>query len=408
MPATFANLLKCSLGTSEFQLADWAYKAEPILKDGQRTGTKHTVEGEGWVEASSESILATRIAAAVASFVISGQNFVVYGHGGVTMLELLAAQCSDGGPHITVEVLKQKPGAALKKDFKFTVVTDQGGDSTDPNKVTNTYKVQTVTRPDGLKVMTASGELVGKRVGPHFDSIIIPFFDGLAPAPNVPVIRFDANAADDKATYSIEYSQLASALPVTPAGTTVVEGELVTGKDRDPQMRQTKSISFDFLVDGDPIVVRDTIRATLGVTPFHERFEVTAHKEVRVRGEFVAVEAANADDLIGWEQTVERLQGEDVPLKVATWPGIDPLIYRGEKPAVTLMQKGSALGLGRFPKPPAPLFPNDLAEKPRLVNVDINSVEKRTEWEYRFVFVSEPKVTLAQLARPLPPVFELP
>lgn len=406
MSATFANLLKCSLGTAEFQLADWAYKAEPILKDGQRTGTKHTVDGEGWIEGASESILASRIAAAVASFIISGQNFTIWGFGGVAMLELLAAQCSDGGPHVTVEVQKQKPGAMLKKEFKFTVSADQGGDSTDPNKVTNTYKVATVTRPDGLLVRTVSGELVGKKVGAHFDSIIVPFFNGMAPTPNVPVIRFDANAADDKATYSIEYSQLAKALPATPAGTTIVEGELVTGKDRDPQMRQVKSISFDFLVEGDPVVVRDLIRATLGVTPFQERFEVTAHKEVRVRGEFVALEAANADDLIGWEQTIERVQGEDTPLKVATWPGIDPLIYRGEKPAVTLVQKGSALGLGKFPKPPAPLFPKDLAEKPRVINADINAVEKRTEWEYRFVFVSEPTVPLTSIARPATPVFE--
>lgn len=406
MAAVFQNLLKCSLGTAEFQLADWAYKAEPILKDGQRSGTKHIVEGEGWVEASSESTLATRIAAAVASFTISGQDFVIHGFGGVKMLELLAAQCSDGGPHITVEVLKQKPGAALKKDFRFTVVADQGGDSTESNKVTNTYKVQTVTRPDDLVVMTASGELVGKAARAYFDASVVPFFDALAPTPNVPVIRFDANAAGDKATYSIEYSQLARALPIAPAGTVIVEGEVITGKDRDPQYRQTRTISFDLLVDGDPIVVRDLIRATLGVTPFQERFEVTAHKEVRVRGEFVALEAANADDLIFFEQSIERVRGEDTPLKVATWPGIDPLIYRGEKPAITLVQRGSAVGLGKFPKAPAAMFPGELAEKPRIVNSHLDAVQKRTEWEYRMVFVAEPTVALASLGRPLTPQFE--
>lgn len=414
MPATFVNFLSCSLGGSEFQLEDWAYRVEPILKEGLRTGTKHTVEGEGWVEASSESTLASRMATAIASFIISGQNFIVYGLGGVKVLEILSAACSDGGPHITVEILKQKPGAALKKDFRFVLTADQGGDSTDPSKVTNTYKVKTITRPDGLKVMTASGELVGKGTRAYFDATVVPFFNGLAPVPNVPVVEFDANAAGDKASYRLEYSQLAAQLPIV-AGATIVDGDLTTSTERDDQMRKLTTYAFDFLITGDPMKVRDQIRASLPTTPIRERFETTFHKEVRVRGEFQVLSDADGNflkdgqGLLNWEQELEVERGEEFPIEVETSPVLDPLLYQAEKVPTQVLQRGSAIGLGKFVKEPPMLFPGDIAQRPRITYKTISTFEYQTSWEYRFTFRSPPSIDgalLAKLARPAAPEFK--
>lgn len=412
--AEFDSLLDCTLGTTSFQLVDYAYKEEAVVEEGKgKTGAKITISGEGYVSAASAAAFAAALLATQAGFRSSGQNFYITGLGGNYEVILLAAQCVDGGPHCSFEMLPQGDGAALVKPFRFTLTATTTGNS-DPSNTdpTNSYKTTITTRPDGLREVGISGELVGPGCSDFYEDTVLPFFEGLYPvAAWVPLLSFERNQSDDRATYNLRFTELQEAFPVVGATASIVDGEVTSGDERDEQMRLVRSVSFDFLITGDPIKVRDLMRAALLTTPIRERFEVSRHKETRIRGEFTLLldVTGKADGLLNWEQELEVERGERAPLKAETDEVNDPMIYQDQKVETVIVQRGSATGLGKFVKEAPILFPDDMSANPRITYRAANGFEFVTTWEYRYIFSSVPSIdaaVLKGLARPQTPEFK--
>src|SRR5687767_7592673 len=103
MPRPFDSLLSLNIGGAHAQLHDYSLFSEPLVKEKRgRTGTHVRLEGEGCIEAAdTSSAFGAAIAAAVASFTLSGQNITVTEFGGSVVVQILAAQCVEGGPHVT-------------------------------------------------------------------------------------------------------------------------------------------------------------------------------------------------------------------------------------------------------------------------------------------------------------------
>jgi hypothetical protein len=201
----------CTLGGSGFQLSDYAYKEEPIVEDGKgQTGIKITVTGEGWVEGDDIASFESNLGAAVGAFQVRGQDFYVFGNGAGEGFEIgiLAAACVDGGPFVGFEILPQKSGVMMKKDFRFTVTA-----STKPrdgnNTPSNVYKIKVVTGPDDLSKVTVSGELKGAGCDDFFNANVLPKFNATYVLKNwVPTVTYEGNATNDAATYSLDFKEL--------------------------------------------------------------------------------------------------------------------------------------------------------------------------------------------------------
>jgi hypothetical protein len=82
---------------------------------------------------------------------------------------------------------------------------------------------------------------------------------------------------------------------MTAAGNVAVDGVAVDSVERDEQQRLIQTKSFDFLVVGNPIKLRDLMRSQLGARRFASGIEVTAFKETRVRGEFQSLAGGNGN-----------------------------------------------------------------------------------------------------------------
>lgn len=411
--AAFDSIFKLSIGSSGFQLEDYAYREEPIVKEGTgRTGTRAELSGEGWVEAASAAAFSTALAAAALSFGTSGQNVTVTGLSGVTEVSLLAAQCIDGGPHVAFEMLPQMPESPLVKRFRFNAVAVRntgvgGGGGGDP---ANSYSITISTRADGLRQVRIEGELRGAGVSNYFTGTVQPLFDGLYPVNFwVPAREIKFNATDDQASYSLQYTELAEPLPVSASGADrAVDGEVIESTERDEQMRLILVISFDLLIDGDPVKVRDAMRAGLVSPPLSERTAITTHQGVKLTGEFRILRGGNGNDLMDWNQTLETLE-ESTGLAALETPVGNPVLYVRERRALVYVQQGRAIGAGRFPKPPDPIYPRENMENEPVIRFEqLNEVEHLTTWEYRFIFETaqvQLAAKLALLRRPAVPTF---
>jgi hypothetical protein len=407
--ATFDSILKCSIGGTSFQLLDYSVKEEAQTKEGTgRTGTKVTIQGRGEIEASTTSAFGTAIGSTLAAMRPDGQDVIITGLDNVVEYALLAAQCLDGGPFVSVEIGEQmKEGAALVKPVKFTVngsnVSGSGGGTPTKDK----YTVETITQPDGLRGITYNGEIHGDGGENYFRNTTLVRLLAQYPAGRwVFSYKFDKNDTDNSVSWSVRFIELVNPLPTSQFGWSV-DGEVATRRDRDEQMRFVEETNIDLLVVGDPIALLAFIRRSIAGVILKENFETTKHKEQRLRGSFTTLRGANGNDLLNWEQTLET-DKEDVPLKTIEYEIMPPVFVQIEKVS-RHVQRGSAIGAGRYPKEPDLIYDAKYLEgKRRVTFAPLNAVEKKREWSYTFVFRSPPALTpdlMAKLDRPAQPLF---
>lgn len=405
--AEFDALFRCTLGGTGFQLRDYGYKEEPIVEDKKgQTGVTITVTGEGYVEEADAATFAAALGATASAFRVHGQTFTLYGLYDSVEVTVLAGQCVDGGPYVTFEILPQGSGSRLVKEFKF-VLTAKKAILDGDGKPTNAYKIKVVTGPDGLRKVTVSGELKGPGCSAFFETGVLPKFNASYDVVNwVPTISLEVNQTDDDTTYTLEYRELFESLP-DPGPGTAVDGTATDSTERDEQMRKVRIITFDMLVVGDPMAVRDFMRGLLGATPFKERFEVTRYDQQRVRGEFQLLTGDGGSDLLNWERSIEAVEQQTDTFTAFAVPGTTPIFVKTPFAGFTYIDSGSAIGAGRSPKPPAPLY-NTFGAPHDFTYTDLNSVEKRTSWKYTYLLespVESPKTFAASLVRPANPEF---
>ena len=407
MPAPYENLLNCTLGPDGFQVQSYSVSREPIVDEKYgRTGTRIRAEGIGFIEGTAADNFAAKVKTADLGFDVTGEDFSITGLGGFAEFELTAASCRNGGPHVSFEILPQLDLGPLRKAFKFTLVAESGA--------FHLVKTRTRTGPDGLREVSLSGEISGPGAGATWATALT----GLAVAYPWPTwvvsYEFEKNPTDDQANYTATAKELAGTLPGV-APNQAVDGSAIEGSDRDEQYRVIRSLSYDLLIKGDPNAVLTAIRPEGSI--FRERTEIQTLGELRVRAQFVFLESAylNAEGqptfLLDFQQELEWT-GEDGLVKAIEYPGASPIIIKaGAATPQVRVVRGRALGLGRFPKEPAPPVKNGqdwsqfLQAPKRVRHNHVNKWEKETTWEYTFVFAVTPQeITKASLDRPAMPL----
>jgi hypothetical protein len=406
----FDQLLSLNLGGASFQLDDYGYASEPIVKDGRgRAGTRLRLTCTGWVSVGAEETTAdygAAVVAAVRSFSVSGQNVEVKEFNGALLVQILAAWCVDGGPHVTFSLLPNKDGVGLVKRFSVTVNAStwlDGGGVNPTTEPSNAYTIRTTTGPDGLRRVEIVGELLGVDAGGYYRAQVVPTFRRAYPAASWGLSeRLEANTAGDKTSYTITFAELVEPYPGA-APDLAVDGEHVDRKERDEQMRLVTRYSYDLLVVGSPQLLLNTIRPK-GVTILRESSEVTHHLGKRLRAEFVVLAGGNGNDLLNFEQSFNEVRSADV-VEVARYAGLKPFLVRTPADVFRYQQRGRAVGLNRFPKPPDPLT-LPMTAPPQIQHTQLNGVECETTWQYDYATVDQYAVRLADLARPATPQFE--
>lgn len=394
-------------GFVTIQLEDYGFKTEPIINPYfGRTGSKYTVEGEGYVDAADSPTFVAAAGAASTVLNRSGSRIVITGLNGVTELSLDARNFINGGPHMSIQMMG-KPDSPLRRQIKFKVTGEtspSGSGNGQPVEVG--YKVDIATRPDGLRTATRTGEIHGAGSAQSFLSTIRPaILQGYPATQWVASFKYDQNSVGDKVTYSYQFTELRIPLP-TSGGATVVDGEVTVRTDRDEQMRKVVTRSFDLLIQGDVDALVTTLRPVPPAIVLKESLDYSAFKERRVRYSFTQLFGANGSDLLNWQQTFEEVQ-DTSPLEIETYPGSFPDFYYKPKSGNIYNQSGSAIAVGKYPQAPDPALPNSL-EKPHVTYKKINEAEYQTTWTYVLFSPNVIEVTAAYLVkfeRPANPVF---
>jgi hypothetical protein len=409
----FDSIFRISLAAGTFQLKDYRHRAEPIVKDNARTGTKHTIEGEGWVEAADWASFVTGLGATTSAFRRSGLDVEIFGPGGVSIVKLTKASSTDGGPHCGFEVANflDGEGAGLARTFRFTITsnasdTDAGGDAED------SYKTDTETRPDGLTTVTRKGTVSGAGASGIFeDGALADMQDVYAWPDWVVNYQTEVDPDDTLLTYEIKAVQMAEPLPGDEHAVQAIEGAMSDRSERDEQMRLTRTIQHDYLVvGGDPQTLRAELydalpQDTEGNPPvvLRESWEVSGVREVRLKASFTILSGGDGNALMDWEQSWEVERPADV-IQAVTYPEGKPQLIYTPQAGFAYVQRGRAVGAGQYPVEPDPILPALLSSRPKVVFDEKNAVEKETAWEYHFLsdveLDAEPDLT-----RPVAPQF---
>lgn len=408
--ADTSNLMSVSVGPTGFVLDDYAYSESPIVDARRgRTGTEIELSGKGWVEGTSPTDLAAKMAAVATALGTSGQNWIVQGLG-AQEIQILAATCTDGGPHCEFRFLENRDGVGGQRRVEFTVRATRALTEMENGAVVPAvaWRMKSQRRADYLWTNTIEGEMQGPGCDAYFRTKVWPKFEAWF-AGGRWVQRSattDVSMRDDQLTFALEFVELVTALPAGQGGVRAVDGEIIQSWARDEQNRLVQRWQFDLLCDGDPTKVLAAIRPP-NVFILRESWSISTHQELRLRGEFEVLSSGDQTDLLNWEQTLEW-EAEQYGIEALTYPGVSPVLLQAELQPQKVVQRGSATGAGRFPKPPDPLWPADLAEAPKYSVADDNAVEKRVTWNYVYLFAAVPAINaglLAKLPRPAAPAF---
>lgn len=415
--AQFDAIFKCSYGGAGVQLQDYALAEEATFgPNGRRTGTKVKVSGRGYVEGDSESDFATKLAAVRAAFKLSGLDLRITGLDGRTEVEALAARASSGGPHVErFNFAEQSQWPALVKPVTFTIGADQPSLEGDENTPVDAYTVTTSTRTDQLRKIAYAGQIAGPAASNHFLTVVLPARLAAFPADRwVPDYEQEVNDLGDVVRYRLTFTELANAIPAAyqavdangVAAIGVRDMEFTFSTDRDEQMRLVEVHAYDVLLTGNVFTLLAQVRPATGRL-VRESVRFTNYREKRLAATFTILKSAEGNDLLDWRQTLSIDGRENAVLTAVEYEGLPPVLLRKFFPVQRARQAGRAVGLGKFPKPPGPVFGTaNYGANPRVEHNDLHNHEKETSWTYEFVFNgSVPTPTLADLGRPAAPEF---
>lgn len=385
MPTALATVHKCSIGSADFQLDDFEEDNAPIVKDGRQTGRRLSIRGKGWVEAEEGDWgdLLIRVKEAANSFSVSGKDAIIYGYGNNPIRSIPAAMCLNGGPYVSFKILSGlAPGSSLlTRRFEFEISAETLDLSGSP-PAAPTYQVKVETAPDGMRVITWTGEIstVPGGVQSAFDTMGETFRNAYPKPRWVLSYTFEQNLVGDKGKFSLVVNESVEDLPGVDEATFAVDGSASFNRERDEQMRLTRTWSYDLAVVGDPMALLTVIRP-VDVPLLRESVQLGRYPHKRLQATFVTLTGGDGNALLNWTC---RFQLEDAP-KVydrVEYPGLVPIYVARPLSDPTLRVSGSAIGAQTWID--APTLPADwpLLEKPRRTREVLNAVEYRIEWDY--------------------------
>lgn len=396
-----------------YELSESTYQTEPVLSPGPgmiRIGSSRTLTAVIRIRAATQALLTAALVEAQTRLAVSAVRVAVSAFG-TTEIELKPADYVDGGPHVSFVLGKQVAG--LERTITVTVkgqtASDSdggGGGSGSVNDASHT--ISTAITPMGTQKVTRSGTYVGSNAWTKYTSLEQAWANQYG-WPNYVVERtIKQGVAGTSVQYELTSTEAVGSYFGTSNGAKAVDGEVTDALETDyGTSRQTRRVTANLAVNGDPWAIADQIRAWLMDDLGNwgelasERLSVTLIREARLQAEWTIIGGSNDNVLLDWEHEVEWASGEvQQSLKVLNYPAATPVIVYAPTPERTYVQRGRAVGLGAYIKPATPLFPDNLSAPEKVKCRRINDIERETTWEYTFVSIDMLVPTTAQLERP--------
>lgn len=414
--AEFDNIHRCTLGTSAFQLVDFKWREQPLSRVGLVV-FKVAIEGHGYIAGDSPADLTSKLASVAESFRTPGQSFEVFGLGGGSLVALNAADCTGGGPLAGFELMEGMRDPPLTRSFRFTLQAERVASpmpGTPPGEDVPAER-RLRTRPDGLRDVAWAGTMSGADLEARFIRLREKFRQSYPWRRWVMQYEFEQNAAGDFARVLIGANETAYELP-GPDGDDgrpmVRDGDGVLRTERDEQMRLTRTWEYDVLVVGDPMRVRDKLRAD--VTALIVDGGVILREAVtfdlvqnRMRLSLETLAGGNGNALMNWTQSFRFVEPVETH-EVVPFSSGDPVIIKKPPGIGRLVQTGMAVGAGVWILPPGKALEMEM-EQPEIAYTHLNQTERQTTWTYVFAFLpsSQPRagLSLSTLSRPAQPMF---
>jgi hypothetical protein len=424
MAEDLSQFLTCNYGTTSLKVDTYKVRREVEIKAGRgRVGEKITVEVGGFIDGTSAADFTAKLAAAAVDLSTSRRDFAIIGLSGAAVFAIPAARVLDFGPHI--KSLEQKPGEQpLRERFAFTVEAStlpsgfSGKDKKDPNDPDETYELAITTRPDGLRTVVRSGELLGFDAVDFLLGSIVPDFQERFGLPGW-VVDLDYRATDKaspvKVAYKLTARELQAALPAV-ADDLAVSGDATITQDSDESGRRLTTFEFDLLVKGDALRLVQQIRGGIlsgaigpsrpvatedgglysslpgddpsrtvngQVVPrqiYRERVQVTRVTENRVRATYTLLDSLDMNFLLNWSASLQTVKAPKV-WEVKRYSGAKPIVVQADEDLPRVLYSGSAVCDSLFMLPPDPPYPW-FAEPPDVTFEWVNSVERRMTFRY--------------------------
>lgn len=149
--------------------------------------------------------------------------------------------------------------------------------------------------------------------------------------------------------------------------------------------------TYDFdltLAGGDPQAVAARLRSSLDGKVTRESVAYSSVRHRRLRCSFQTLRAADDGDLLNFQQSLAITSADDAYQEYA-YPGADPVVVALPKVHARVVQSGTAVGLGRFPKPPDPVLDYHEQQRPSVRYTHVSQYEAATEWNYQMIDVDD-------------------
>ncbi len=390
-------LMSCTLPL-QVDGIQWSEDAQ-VVQDVGRTATTIKAEGHGFIASTSAAALAADIATLESTSRVSGQDFNLVGTGGTTLHSVLATDCYEGGPHISFTVLDGDGG--FYRQVKFTVTA-----KCHYAQMLHNWRLRIATGLDGLVVVSQQGSLQPAASSTLFATTVLPAFKAAYP-PDQYLITYEVDYAnghqiseagaetdisDETTRYRISGVQLAGSLPAG-GNVVVVDGEVTRRLETDEQQRQTIVTDYEVQLQpntGDYMTLVAAMRPAqggLGETQLiSESVSFSRVKAWRLKASFTQLGSADNNGLLNYTQTIDYVPNEQ-SYETYTYPGIQPIAVARPTTFTRVSQSGSLTALGEFLPAPSPVL-ETYENPPHYRYTDISKTEKRTDWEYQLLDVT--------------------
>lgn len=376
----FEGVLGCSVGGDNFRLIDYGKSADAAIgTGGLRTGTNYTITLTGEILVDAQADMPAALAAfETAVLDADGDTLVITAHG--DPLETIDAEGCTSGP-----ILKYAYGSgrgATWQPVTITATCTSSGDGEGEGVASSETTVRTSWNVEELRTVRTSGRIVTTTVSAT--GAALAAMPALADGWQDTTYSTSANDADTLCTWESTQTELVAAYPLPTGGAAIVDGERTITTTRDGHNRETTVESCRYVGPGAEDYVHERLALRMaGGGLVRSSIAITRHKTETATATFEVLGAANGD-LLELTETVGRTRSGPL-LREQSYAGTTPLIFQEADRAYVYTQSGRAVGLMRYPRPPAFLFPGSQVVADPIRHERPSDREFITTWDFRFL-----------------------
>ena len=405
---TLMDLMSLTVGANSFACIKYSSSSKPIMSSGAIVvpiGSELVIEGEIEVVGETRQLLADAVMLATTALSAIGQNVVVKSLG-VVEAQILAAWCLSFGPRLEYKVLEQTIVGARRITFTATGDTAEnaGGGGGAADKAS---QVTAATSSAQLNSISKTGTLTDSAGTLGQIATIEAAFRAQYALPYWSVSKnIQTDVGAKRVSYTFAAKEMSSALPAA-GGIKSVDGTITISTEIDVRRsRKTKTFTYDLTCDAYPMALADSLRPATGTGEWLTRdsVSITDLPQWRLAATWVIESGSEGDVLTDWQHQWDQdgmAGANQQTIREIAFPGGDAILVYGPKPVYRYVQRGKAVGVGKYILPPQPMYGDYLESPPKVSFNRANIIDRETTWEYHFISVTPLTVKNTDLSRPL-------